>query len=60
MYWEIFHRASDDDEPVEIEAGYDYGSVLYYYSFESAWQEATRLGKMDESSTFGEVNSLGN
>jgi len=48
MYWEAMH---DDGEggTVDIDSGYDYGSVLYYDTFESAWQEAERLSKMDES-----------
>ena len=52
MHWEVYQRANDDDEPVEIESGYDYGSVLYYDTFESAWKECERLAKMDESGTF--------
>jgi len=52
MYWEVFRRDGDDGDTIDIESGYDFGSVLYYYTWESAWKEAERLGKMDDSHTF--------
>ena len=52
MYWEAYRREGDDGETIDIDSGYDYGSVLYYDTFESAWKEAERLSKMDESNVW--------
>jgi hypothetical protein len=59
MYWEVFHRDGDDGDVIEIESAYDYGSVLYYDTFDAAWKECVRLRKMDEANSFGEVESYG-
>ena len=47
MHWEVWRDEHNDQH--DLEMGTDYGSVMYYDSFEAAWHEATRLGKMDES-----------
>jgi hypothetical protein len=50
--------ANDDDEPDEIDSGYDFGSVLYYYTWESAWKECERLSKMNEAGHFASKEDI--